>query len=90
MLLAWMPKAMTDREAIMAYIARDNPAAAMALDDEFEARAERARLHPTIYKQGRVRGTREIVVRPNYVMIYRIGDDAVIILRVLHTALSWP
>jgi toxin ParE1/3/4 len=52
MLLAWMPKAMTDREAIMAYIARDNPAAAMALDDEFEARAERARLHPTIYKQG--------------------------------------
>ena len=30
-----------------------------------------------IYREGRVSGTREIVVHPNYVLIYRIGVDAV-------------
>lgn len=33
------------------------------------------RQRPTLYKTGRVRGTREIVVRPNYVMVYRIEED---------------
>jgi plasmid stabilization system protein ParE len=32
--------ALADRDAIMVYIAQDNPTAAMDLDLEFEARAE--------------------------------------------------
>lgn len=92
MRLAWRPMALADRETIMDYIAQDNPAAAIELDDEFEAKAEQARQRPTLYKTGRVRGTREIVVRPNYVMIYRIEDegDTLAVLRVLHAAQQWP
>ena len=60
------------------------------LDLEFEAKAESARLRPKLYKAGRVRGTREIVVRPNYVMVYRVQGDVVEVLRVLHAAQQWP
>jgi len=37
-----------------------------------------------------MKGTREIVVRPNYVMVYRITGDLVEVLRVLHTAQHSP
>lgn len=82
--------ALADRDAIMVYIAEDDPTAAIDLDLEFEAKAENARLRPKLYKAGRVKGTREIVVRPNYVMVYRVIDDVVEVLRVLHAAQQWP
>ena len=41
-------------------------------------------------KSGRVKGTREIVVRPNYVMVYRVSGKVVEVLRVLHVAQQWP
>lgn len=84
--------ALTDRDTIMTYIVQDNPVAAIELDDEFETKAEQARQRPTLYRPGRIRGTREIVVRPNYVMVYRIEDEGqtVAVLRVLHAAQQWP
>ena len=74
----------------MEYIAQDNPLAAIDLDLEFETKAENARQRPKLYKPGRMKGTREIVVRPNYVMVYRITGDLVEVLRVLNTAQQWP
>jgi toxin ParE1/3/4 len=88
--LVWRPLSLVDRDAIMTFIAQDSPAAAVALDLEFESKAEQARLRPTLYKPGRVNGTREIVVRPNYVMVYRVTSDSVEVLRVLHAAQQWP
>jgi toxin ParE1/3/4 len=82
--------ALADRDAIMEHVAQSNPAAAVQLDLLFEAKAENARLRPTLYKPGRVKGTREIVVRPTYVIVYRHSDDLVEVLRVLHTARQWP
>lgn len=92
MRLVWRPMAISDRETIMEFIAADNPLAAIALDDQFEAKGEQARLRPTLYKPGRMKGTREIVVRPNYVMIYAVSDAAqeLVMLRVLHAAQQWP
>lgn len=40
MRLVWRPMALADREAIMEFVAAENPAAAVALDDQFEAKAE--------------------------------------------------
>ena len=74
----------------MAFIAQDNPSAAIDLDLDFEAKAENARQRPTLYKPGRVKGTREIVVRPTYVMVYRVTPESVEVLRVLHVAQQWP
>lgn len=90
MRLKWRPIALDDRVAIMDYIGQDNPIAASELDVAFEERAEQARQHPQFYKNGRLAGTKEIVVRPNYVMVYRCDETTVEILRVLHAAQKWP
>jgi addiction module RelE/StbE family toxin len=88
--LRWRPLALADRVAILNHIAKDNVRAAIELDQEFEAKAEMARRRPELYKVGRVKDTRELVVRPNYVMVYRVLPDAVEFLRVLHAAQQWP
>lgn len=90
MILRWRPASLDDREAIMQSIEMDNPQAAVDLDNAFEAKADKARENPLMYRQGRVPGTREIVVHTNDVMVYRIEDDAVEVLRVLHAAQQWP
>lgn len=82
--------ALSDRELIMDHIAADNLEAAIALDEAFESKARKAQYSPTMYKAGRFPGTHEIVVRPNYLMIYRVVEDCVEIIRVLHARQQWP
>lgn len=90
MRLVWKPLAIEDCERIMDYIAADNSAAAIELDSEFESKADELLLHPRLYKPGRVKGAREIVVRPNYIMVYQTKGATIVILRVLHAAQQWP
>ncbi len=82
--------AIADRDEIMEHIAEDNWSAALELDADFEAHADRACKTPALYKAGRMKGTREIVVHPNYVMVYQVETAAIVILRVLHAAQQWP
>ncbi len=90
--VVWRPMAIADRERIFDYIAQDNPLAALQLDEEFAAKAQAAARQPTLYKPGRVPGTREIVVRPNYILVYQVqqGGAVLVVLRVLHAAQQWP
>ena len=47
--------------------------------------------HPEIGRPGRVADTRELVVSDTpYLAAYQIAGDAVLILRVLHSAQQWP
>ena len=91
-MLVWLQRAIQDRDAQLDYIAQDNPQAALKLDEDFSAKVDIAAQRPTLYKPGRVQGTREIVVRPNYIMVYRMEDsgDTLVVLRVLHAAQQWP
>ena len=82
--------AVADLLAIVDYISYDNPDAAQALKDEIEARVSRLRERPRLYRVGRVEGTREMVVRSNYIVVYAEDADTVTILRVLHAARQWP
>ena len=65
---------------------------ALDLDEEFKAKSDHAAQPPKLYMPGRVKGAREIVVRPNYVMVYRVEEagDTISVLRVLHAAQKWP
>ena len=90
MRVRWRPVAEADRDAILDHIARDNPVAAIELGDAIERRVAALPQHPKLYRVGRVRGTRELVVHPNYVLVYRIARDEIQILRVLHSAQQWP
>lgn len=72
MIVEWRARAHEDRSKIFDYIAEDNPTAALELDDEIEKKTDALREHPELYRIGRVRGTREMVLAANYVLVYRI------------------
>ena len=88
--LEWKATAIADLLAIVDYISDDNPDAAQALKDEIEDKASRLLGHPQMYRVGRIDGTREMVVRPNYIIVYADNAAAVTILRLLHAAQQWP
>lgn len=88
--LEWRATAVADVLAIVDYIADDNPDAAQIFKDEVEEKASLLPKSPQLYRVGRVDGTREMVVRPNYIGIYTEDVRAVTILSVLHAAQQWP
>jgi len=88
--LEWRQAARADLLAILDYISDDNPEAAERLINEIEVKVSRLPRRPGLFRRGRVAGTREMVVRPNYLVIYTEDEQAVVILRVLHAAQQWP
>lgn len=90
MKLIWSRTAVADRREIRDYIVRDNAAAAIALDRVFAAKAQHLLDHPCLGCVGRVPDTRELVVHPNYLLIYDVTGELVRVLRLLHVARQWP
>lgn len=86
----WKPTAIVDHKRIIQYIAKDNPRAAIEMGDMLMQKAEELDRHPTLGRVGRVNGTRELVVHPNYLLIYRIVDKVPEVLRIKHAAQQWP
>lgn len=87
--LEWHRAARADLLALIDYISDDNPNAAQRLKDDLEEKVGKLSEHPKLYRQGRVPGTREMVVRSNYIVVYRETADAITVLRVLHAARNW-
>ena len=90
MKVRWRPAAEADRDGLIDYIVQDDPVAAIDLGDAIDRRVAELPKHPKLYRVGRVKGTREMVVHPNYIVVYRIVRGEIEILRVLHSAQQWP
>ncbi len=88
--LLWTSESIEDRESIYDHIEADNPFAALAMDELFSQQACLLLDHPGLGRLGRVKGTREWVVHPNYILVYTVVNDQVRVLRVLHAAMRWP
>jgi len=88
--LVWRASALDDLEVIVAFIADRDIGAAERLQDAIEACAERLPDHPFLYRPGRVPGTREAVVHPNYIIIYRVTGDAVEVVNLVHARRQYP
>jgi addiction module RelE/StbE family toxin len=86
----WREAARADLLAIVEYISDDNPDAAQQLKDDIEAKTGMLPEHPKLHRPGRVAGTREMVVRSNYIVVYTENTHAITILRILHGAQQWP
>jgi len=88
--LRWTRPALADLVEAQNYIARDNPAAAEAVAQRVWDAAKRLCDNPEIGRQGHVQGTREWPVNQTpYLIVYRVKDDAVEILRVWHGRRNW-
>ena len=91
MRIEWSPLAFEDRLAIFDYIESDNPAAAVRVDDRIRQQIQRLASSPELGRPGRVEGTRELILgHTPYIAAYRIENQTVIVLRVLHGAQQWP
>ena len=90
MKLIWRGTALNDLKSIISYIAERNVVAARRLQDDIEACAERLPDHPFMYRRGRIPDTREAVVHPNYILVYRVGRDAVEVVSVMHSRRQYP
>ena len=88
--LEWKVPAIADLAAIVDYISDDNPDAALTLMEEIEVKVTQLLAHPKRGRPGRAEDTRELVVRPNYIVVYAKTPLAVTVLRVLHAAQKWP
>lgn len=88
--IEWKATAIADLLHLIEYISDENPEAAQSLKNEIEAKVGNLAENPRLYKTGRVAGTREIVVRPNYIVVYAEANNIISVLRVLHAARRWP
>ncbi len=89
--IVWLARAVADRDAQIDYIAQDSISAALDVGDRLMAAVARLVDHPDMGREGRVNGTRELVVRrTSLVVIYRVRNTRVEVLRVLHGAQMWP
>jgi plasmid stabilization system protein ParE len=75
--VVWRANARDNLIEIIRFISSENIAAAK-------------RLHPCLYRIGRVDGTREIVVLPNYIVVYRFTTSQIEVLSVLHARQQYP
>lgn len=62
MRLEWSVFALADREAIFDYIEADSPRAAVAVDDRIQKCVEGLAQFPNMGRDGRIAGTRELVI----------------------------
>ncbi|MEL4377626.1 type II toxin-antitoxin system RelE/ParE family toxin [Brucella cytisi] len=93
MKLVWLARARANRTDAIAYIAEENPHAALDQLDEIERQTDMLMEYPEMGRAGRKRGTRELVVnRTSFIIVYRVRTRAqrIEILRLLHGAQQWP
>jgi toxin ParE1/3/4 len=88
--IRWQAEAQADLATILAYIAERNLQAAADLYNEINQAVTMLPRHPHLYRLGRVLGTHEMVVHPNYLVVYRVSATAIEILSVLHTRQQYP
>ena len=91
MRVKWLLVALDDLQQAGQYIAESNPVAATKVIDRVFKATRMLADQPGIGRPGRVMGTRELVVTGTpYIVPYRVIEDVVQILRVLHSSRRWP
>jgi toxin ParE1/3/4 len=88
--LIWQPEARKQLGNIIDYIAERSYVAAEKLNSRILKQIELCCAHPYIGRNGRLAGSRELVVHPNYIVVYRVHDTEVEIIRVLHSRQQYP
>lgn len=91
MKIRWTKRAIRSLFSIHAYISSDSLAAATRVAAAILDATVRLGQFPQSGRPGRLEDTRELVV-PGlpYILPYRVIDDTILILSVLHTSRKWP
>ena len=91
MRVRWTTPAARALLAVQDYIAKENPRAAFEVAQHIRLAVHQLRDHPKMGRDGRVRGTYELVIHGiPYIVPYRIRGKEVQVLSVYHTSRKWP
>jgi toxin ParE1/3/4 len=91
MKIRWVLLALSDLEEAADFISKDNPGAARKLVRRIWETSKLLAEHPDAGRAGRVPGTRELIIGGTpFILPYRVKDNTVQILRVLHSSGKWP
>lgn len=89
--IVWLPKAREQRRRQLDFLLRHNPAVGVKTGDAIAATVARLAADPELSRIGRVAGAREYLVPGTpFLLVYRIEDDAIVILRLLHNRCRFP
>jgi toxin ParE1/3/4 len=88
--IRWEADARRQYLDILSYIVDRNPNSAFWLDAEVGRKLELLKIFPEIGRLGRVEGSRELIIHPNYILIYRVARSTNDIIRVLHARQQYP
>ncbi|MCP4150867.1 MAG: type II toxin-antitoxin system RelE/ParE family toxin [bacterium] len=88
----WTKAASQDLDSIEEYISRDDPGAAILQVIRVIDAVEKSLIEsPSIGKPGRCPESREFYISGTpYIVAYRVEDNVLIVLRVIHGARRWP
>lgn len=90
MKLRWTHPALADLDEAQTFIAQENPVAAQAVAQRVWVMAQSLQTHPAMGRAGHLSGTRELVVAQTpYLIVYRIRQNCVEILRLWHGRQNW-
>lgn len=90
MFVDWTKRAIRRLEAHHARIQEQSLTAADFVFDAIVAAATALPDHPYVYREGRVPNTREMVILPNYIVVYRVEKHRIVIVNVLHARQRYP
>ncbi|MBD2267924.1 type II toxin-antitoxin system RelE/ParE family toxin [Anabaena sp. FACHB-1391] len=91
MQVKWLRRALRNLEQARNYVFQDNPTAAQELIIKIQNAANQLQNYPFMGKNGRVEGTRELIISNSpYILIYRVKEESVEVLRILHTSKRYP
>ncbi len=91
MQVVWFKRAIEDLQSVRHYIAQDRPVAAQQIVARIKETVSLLSEQPDMGRPGRVPNTKELVVnRTPYTLPYRVRDNRIEILGVLHAARRWP
>ena len=91
MQVKWLKWALRNLEQARNYVFQDNPTAAQELILKIQNAANQLQKYPFMGKNGRVEGTKELIISNSpYILIYRIKEESVEVLRILHTSKRYP
>jgi addiction module RelE/StbE family toxin len=88
---SWTTRATKNLDDIEHYIAHDDPRAAYEVTSKILTTIRHLATHPHLGRAGRIYGTRELIIPElAYIVPYRVKNNQIQILRILHTSMRWP
>jgi toxin ParE1/3/4 len=89
--LKWTRLALLDMQHLHDYVAEDNPAAAGQMVSRISDAVQNLNKHPRMGREGRCRGTRELILaRTPYIIVYVLEANEIQIVAVIHNSMRWP